>query len=312
MGIVGILVLWNATRVIAADTSGATPYQGIVERNVFGLKPPPPPPDPEANKPPPPRIILQGITTFMGSKRALIKVQMPARPPDPAKEVPLILSEGQRDGDIEILEINDKPGNEFVKVNDFGTITNLNFENNGIKTAGTPAPGGPPGPAGFVPPPGSLPAGKPFPAALPTTRPMRLPPTGASASPGGYGGTVSPASYGGMPAPNAYSAVSATPTYNSAAGTVTLPSFTATTPMPNQTAAQQQQQAPLSADASTALMMAQHLQNKDNPMFPPAPPPIAQMLGEGDNSAPPTPAAPARRTPPRAPGMPLLPPQMPQ
>ena len=130
-----------------------------MERNVFGLKPPPPPPDPEANKPPPPKITLQGITTFGGIKRALFKVQMPPKPGDPAKgEQSFILAEGQRDGDIEVLEINDEPGSEFVKVNNFGTITNLNFANNGIKTAGAPAPAAA-RPSGFAPPPGGNPFG---------------------------------------------------------------------------------------------------------------------------------------------------------
>ena len=87
MCILGTLVLWTATHVIATEASGTTPYQGIVERNVFGLKPPPPPELAPVNTPPPPRIILQGVTTFMGIKRVLMKVLMPAKPPDPAKEI---------------------------------------------------------------------------------------------------------------------------------------------------------------------------------------------------------------------------------
>ena len=80
---------------------------------MFGLKPPPPPPTPEANKPPPPKITLQGITTFVGIKRVLFKVQMPPKPGDPPKgEQSFILAEGQRDGDIEVLEIDDKPGDD--------------------------------------------------------------------------------------------------------------------------------------------------------------------------------------------------------
>src|ERR1039458_4262751 len=93
MCILSISMLGTATHVIATEASGTTPYQGIVERNVFGLKPPPPPAALVPDTPPPPRIILQGVTTFMGSKRALLKVQMPARPPEPAKEVPLVLIE---------------------------------------------------------------------------------------------------------------------------------------------------------------------------------------------------------------------------
>ena len=230
MCILSISMLGTATHVIATEASGTTPYQGIVERNVFGLNPPPPPAALVPDTPPPPRIILQGVTTFMGVKRVLMKVLVPAKPPDPAKEVPMILAEGQRDGEIEVLEINDKPGNLFVKVSDYGTITNLNFENNGIKTAAGPAPGGQPALPGFVP----TPTANPFvpgagPKAFPTTRPMR---TGAAFPPGGYGGQAAPTSYGGMSGPNTYTASPNTPAYNSTpplvtgggtAGTLALP-----------------------------------------------------------------------------------------
>ena len=102
-------------------------------------------PDPEANKPPPPKIYLTGITTFGGVKRALLKFQAPVKPgeehkPGPPKgEESYILAEGQREGDVEVLEIHDAPGNEYVKVNDFGTVTNLNFEDNGVKVAAAAA-----------------------------------------------------------------------------------------------------------------------------------------------------------------------------
>ena len=79
------------------------PYQGIIDRNVFGLRTPPPPPtnNPEANKPPPPKITLTGIITgFTGNKRALMKVQVPPKPGSPANEQSLIMTEGQREGDV--------------------------------------------------------------------------------------------------------------------------------------------------------------------------------------------------------------------
>lgn len=127
------------------------PYQAIVDRNVFALKPPPPPAkvDPEANKPPPPPITLTGITTILGSKRAFLTVNMPPKPPEQAKVQSFMLSEGQRDGDIEVLEIDEKLG--MVKVNEFGTVTNLTWEKNGAKMAGgqptpMPAAGGVPAP----------------------------------------------------------------------------------------------------------------------------------------------------------------------
>jgi len=294
---------------VTSDAPAGSPYQGIVERNVFGLKPPPPPPDPEANKPPPPRITLQGITTFGGIKRALLKAQMPVKPGEqhkgepPKGEESFILAEGQREGDIEVLEINDKPGSEFVKVNDFGTITNLNFENNGIKTAGTSSPGPTPASAGV----GPNPRASPFPQGggdrpYSPTRPMRTQgPPGAAASSATYGGAPAATSYGGVPTAPGYGSPPVGATTSSG---ISLPGFT-TSATPTPTAAQQQQQPALSAEGLAALMAAQQAVNKDKP-YPPAPPPIAQMLGEQENSGAATP--PARTGPPQLPRAPSLPP----
>ena len=72
-GIAGALVL--GAGAIAADTpdSSSNPYQGIVDRNVFALKPLPPPPEPPSDKPPTPEFYLTGITTILGNKLALIR-----------------------------------------------------------------------------------------------------------------------------------------------------------------------------------------------------------------------------------------------
>ena len=284
----------------ATSDSSDSPYQAIVERNVFGLKPPPPPPDPEANKPPPPKITLTGITTILGNKRALMKMTPPATPGAPAKEQAFTLGEGQREGDLEVLEIDEKAGT--VKVNNFGTVSTLNWEDNGIKTAAAPPPGPVPGakPGGFVPPAVGNPA---MPAggvpAFPTARPLRLPaPTGAS--------SVSPQLQGGVTAFNTYSAVPATPVYGSSTRTLSLPGFTTGT-TPTQTAAQQQQQFAVSGEAQAALLAAQQQANKGKP-YPPAPPPVAQMLGENSGAAN-TPTQPAVHQPPRAPSLPPLLPQ---
>jgi hypothetical protein len=84
-----------------------------------------------------PKILLKGITTIFGDKRALLKVQFPAKPPQPAKEQSYILTEGQRDGAIEILEINEKTAR--VKVDNCGTVMEITFE----KPPPTPPPAAP-------------------------------------------------------------------------------------------------------------------------------------------------------------------------
>jgi hypothetical protein len=134
---VGIVFTCATAWAITADN----PYQGIVDRNVFGLRAPPPPPDPnEVNKPQPPKITPTGLTTILGNKRVLFKVQQPARPPEPAKEQSFIMTEGQREGQIEVLEIDEKAGS--IKFNNYGTVVTLTLEKDGPKQSNTPPPGG--------------------------------------------------------------------------------------------------------------------------------------------------------------------------
>jgi hypothetical protein len=87
------------------------PYKNIPATNVFRLKSPPPP---EPPKPPPttppPKITLQGVTTIPDRPHVLFKVMMPAKPPEPAKEMAYVLSEGERAGEIEVLDINEQAG----------------------------------------------------------------------------------------------------------------------------------------------------------------------------------------------------------
>ena len=146
-----------------AQAASSNPFQGIIDRNVFGLKPPPGPPDPDANKPPPPKITPTGITTLLG-KRALFKVQMPAKPPKPAGEESFMLGEGQREGEIEVLEIDEKAGT--IKFNNYGTVVTLSLDKDGAKLPNTP------------------------PMAVPVPAPVQA----------GFGG-VNPAAPGGQPMP---------------------------------------------------------------------------------------------------------------
>jgi hypothetical protein len=139
---VGAAVLW-------ADVP-QNPYQGILDRNVFNLRPPPKPGDNLPPPAPPPKITLTGFTTILGDKRVLFKVQEPARPPHPPKEESYILTEGQRDGDIEVLEVDAKAG--VAKFNNHGTLQTLDLANNGAKLSRVPAQmhGPPPRPVPFA------------------------------------------------------------------------------------------------------------------------------------------------------------------
>jgi hypothetical protein len=172
-----------------AASIARNPYQEIVERNVFALKPPPAPMSAEdaanANRPPLPPIKLTGITTILGGKRAFLNVQMPAKPPEPAKPMSYMLSEGQRDGEIEVLEIDEKGGS--VKLNAFGVITNVPFEV--IKSSAAPATGGHFGaPTGIpAPPANAFQRGSPFGGRTIPTRTLRMGPNGGQTAGGGFG-----------------------------------------------------------------------------------------------------------------------------
>src|SRR5215471_1239825 len=135
-GSLGLCITANA---VTAESQN-NPYQSIVDRNVFALKPPPPPPDPEATKPPPVKIALTGITTILGNKRALMKSPAPpGKPGEPAKpEVSYILTVGQREGDVEVLDIDEVGGN--VKLRNGGVEVTLNIDKDGPKLAPSAAP----------------------------------------------------------------------------------------------------------------------------------------------------------------------------
>jgi len=118
------LVLILGARTLVADTSGH-PYLGITGSNVFHLKPPQTQPT-DLPVVPLPRVKLVGLTTF-GKTRVLLKVYLPAAPPEPAKELPFILGVGQREGPIEVLEVDVLA--RRVTVRNFGTLMLLTLEN---------------------------------------------------------------------------------------------------------------------------------------------------------------------------------------
>ncbi|HLH54015.1 MAG TPA: hypothetical protein VKY92_10420 [Verrucomicrobiae bacterium] len=174
----GSLAVCALARGITSDTADNRPYQGIIDRNVFSLKPPPPPPDPsEVNKPQVVKITLTGITTIFGDKRVLMKTAPPPGKPNegPKSEQSYILTQGQREGDIEVLEIDEKAGS--VKVNNGGTVQTLTFEKDGAKLPATQPPpaAGVPGAAPGIP---GLPLPKPAAGVAPapgTTPTFQLP-----------------------------------------------------------------------------------------------------------------------------------------
>jgi hypothetical protein len=156
---------------VPSGPSQDSPYQAIMGRNAFGLRPiPPPAPPPEV----PVNVIpsalkLTGITTLIG-KRAMFLVQEPSKKEAVYSD---LLREGDKDGSItnlEVLHIDDLTGE--VKVVYGGKEMTLNFAQNGIQppvgAAPTTAPGAVPGAVPGRPGAVATVAPPPFPGQQPT------------------------------------------------------------------------------------------------------------------------------------------------
>lgn len=172
------LSLTVGAQAVTPETS-ANQYQGIVDRNVFNLRPPPPPINPAdlVKKQEPPKITLDGITTILGKKETFLTMPGP-KPGTPAQT--LMLAEGQAEDEVEVTSIDEKAG--VVKVVNHGEAQTLDFDHNGTKP---PPPAPPTGPVTIPPIPAPAPANgqpSPFPNVI---RPIRTLPT---RSPGGFGG----------------------------------------------------------------------------------------------------------------------------
>ncbi len=112
-------------QTVSVET-GANPYQSIIDRNVFGLKPPAPPPDPTKEEVKIPKVQLIGIASVFGKKTALIKFIEPPKPGQPIPQEPLVLSEGEAAQEIEVVEIDEKAG--LAKILNKGKPTTLDIK----------------------------------------------------------------------------------------------------------------------------------------------------------------------------------------
>jgi len=125
----GFLVVFfagiSSLATYAVADSARNPFQPIVTRNVFRLQPIPLQP---IVKPivALPTIKLVGITTILGDKRAILRVQLPANYSETIKEQSLILVEGHSEGAITVTEIDEIAGT--VKLNNSGTMMMLSLE----------------------------------------------------------------------------------------------------------------------------------------------------------------------------------------
>ena len=118
------------------------PYAPIVVRNIFALNPPPPV-DAAPPGDPPPKITPNGIMSIFGKLQVLFKVAGTPKPGQPAKDEFYILSEGQRQDEIEVTHIDEKAS--LVTFNNHGTVQELPLVKANPPPVSTPMPaqGGP-------------------------------------------------------------------------------------------------------------------------------------------------------------------------
>lgn len=108
---IGFLLSAGAARAAGPDAA-ANPYSVIYQRSVFGLVSPPPAADAGAAIPTP-DITLNGVMNIFGRKYALFK--LPA-----GKGKNYLLGEGQSDGEIELLSVDERAGE--IKIINHGVV----------------------------------------------------------------------------------------------------------------------------------------------------------------------------------------------
>jgi hypothetical protein len=137
----------RATEPASANNSLlGNPYATIAARNIFALNPPTPPAPPEDPEKNLPKITPTGIQSFFGQSKVLFKVAAgtAARGRQPGKEEFYILSQGQREDDIEVVKIDEK--NSLVTFDNHGTMQELPLASpaeSGTFASSSPGPGNP-------------------------------------------------------------------------------------------------------------------------------------------------------------------------
>lgn len=174
---VAILFLSSATGGVALAVVDANPFAAILETNPFRLRPTPPP-QPEAPPPAPPAaplavVELTGVTSILGSHRALFEIT-----PGPGKPtVRPILKEGERVESVELVSIDITRGEVTIRNGTVLTNLPLKVAKASGPTSPNPVPGTPTGP-----PPGGPAIGQRLEAAFNGRLAEPANPTGADAS----------------------------------------------------------------------------------------------------------------------------------
>jgi hypothetical protein len=122
-----IAALASVAQVGAAAFAIENPATLISFRNAFRLEPRLPVVVVDSTTPPPPALKLVGLTT-LGGKRALLMGAISSRPGESAKGTFFVLGESQREGEIEVITIDEN--HCVVTVEAFGRVIALAFDTN--------------------------------------------------------------------------------------------------------------------------------------------------------------------------------------
>ena len=172
LGLGGILLAAAARADVSEPTPN--PYQVIVERNAFGLRPMPTiTAGPPTNKLDQLSVKFTGITSDKKSgKKAWLMIAAP--PNKNTNPQYLSIPEHEKQGDIEVVEINEKENT--VKILLAGAPMELNFKDNGLPTPAAPLVPG----IGYTPHGLPAPGIVPIPGAPPILKTAGVSPTGAA------------------------------------------------------------------------------------------------------------------------------------
>ena len=254
----GGLLLATAARG-DVNPPGDNSYHVFVERNPFGLNPPKPVLTP-TNAAPPVKVDVKFSGIYSKGTRKEVFLVIPPTPGKPDKSPQyLTMRENETQGDIQVLEINDKENT--VKILNAGTPVVLTFKENGLTPIAATMPGNPLMPHGV---PGAL----PIPGVLP---PGGIVPALTTPAPGIRTAGVTPT---GMPVNDAlaarYGLPNTVPGNTTATPVRTIPTRNVRTPLAPQA---QVQEAPVDPVVQRIIMEAQAEDAKRRgEIFPPLPP----------------------------------------
>jgi hypothetical protein len=123
---------------VFAGADGSSPYAGIMERNIFGLKTPPAPQAAALKSPELPRVNLSGFATIGNQRRAFLVIHpMDSEAPGGSRNRSpdyLSLAEGEKGGAVELVRIDE--AEELVEILNAGIPMTLTLKANGNASGG--------------------------------------------------------------------------------------------------------------------------------------------------------------------------------